>query len=74
MKVESTNKECADTKARALFAKADKVEDKLAQKRYKKIIDHKSKVMFKISCPNAFNPTFKEHIVSNNNPPMANIA
>jgi len=59
--IEDTNrKECASTRAKALSAKTNMIEDKPTPKRYEKKPDHKKKYNNKFSRPNATNSTFKK--------------
>jgi len=59
--VEYTNRQvCATTRAKALSAKANTVEEKPAPKRYENKPDHNKKSNFRNSHPKGSNPTFKK--------------
>ena len=59
--IEGTNrKECAAARAKALFAKANIIEDRPAPKRYEKKPDHKKKNKSNFSRPSGPKPTFKK--------------
>jgi len=63
IKIEDINrKECATTKAKTLFAKANVLEDKHAPKRYKNKPDHKRKNNFRNCHPNSSKPIFKKKV------------
>jgi len=63
--IEDTNrKECATTRAKALFAKANMVENKLTSKRYKNKHDNKMKNNFRNSRSNGSNSTFKRRVTA----------